>query len=80
MTEAPGGMENAPEAEASRPEGLPEAPDCPHCGGLRTRLASLFGSHASLATYWCDDCRSPFEVLRWRPAAAPAGTSQNRSS
>ncbi|MDE2793447.1 MAG: hypothetical protein OXL34_01405 [Gemmatimonadota bacterium] len=27
---------------------------------------SLFGSHASLTTCWCTDCRSPFEFLRWR--------------
>jgi len=27
---------------------------------------SLFGSHASLTTCWCEDCRSPFEFLRWR--------------
>lgn len=63
-----------------RPEGLPKAPACPHCRGVRTRLASVFGSHASLATYWCDDCRSPFEVLRWRPGAAALGTASGPSS
>lgn len=41
---------------------------CPFCGGDRTEVMSLFGSHASLTTCWCEDCRSPFEFLRWREA------------
>lgn len=47
-------------------------PPCPFCGGRRTEVMSLFGSHASLTTCWCADCRSPFEFLRWRDAA-PGG-------
>ncbi|MGI9625251.1 MAG: hypothetical protein ACR2QM_00330 [Longimicrobiales bacterium] len=43
----------------------PEQP-CPFCDGRRTELMSLFGSHASLSTFWCKACRSPFEVLRWQ--------------
>ncbi len=43
-----------------------EAPPCPFCGGSRTEVMSLFGSHASLTTCWCAACRSPFEFLRWR--------------
>lgn len=52
-------------------EGLAElggSPSCPFCDGSRTKVVSPFGSHASLAACWCDDCRSPFEVLRWRDA------------
>ncbi len=49
-----------------------EPPPCPFCGGERTEVMSLFGSHASLTTCWCADCRSPFEFLRWRDAAASA--------
>ena len=47
----------------------PAPPPCPFCGGTRTEVMSLFGSHASLTTCWCADCRSPFEVLRWKDAA-----------
>lgn len=47
---------------------LPEAPPCPFCDGGETELVSAFGSHASVATYWCRRCRSPFEVLKWRGA------------
>ena len=32
-------------------------------------MMSVFGSHASLSTCWCADCRSPFEFLRWRDTA-----------
>jgi len=48
------------------PEGLPEAPICPFCGGSETELMSAFGSHASVSTYWCRTCRSPFELMKWR--------------
>ena len=48
---------------------LPEAPSCPFCDGKETELMNPFGSHASVSTYWCRDCRSPFELLKWqRPA------------
>ena len=40
---------------------------------------SLFGSHASLTTCWCADCRSPFEFLRWREADTGAERSMDRA-
>ena len=46
--------------------GAGDAPPCPFCAGNRTEMMSVFGSHASLSTCWCADCRSPFEFLRWR--------------
>lgn len=46
-------------------DSMPERPACPFCGSTRTELHSLFGSHASVASYWCRDCRSPFEFMRW---------------
>lgn len=64
---------DAPEPSPSRvPEHgaragrLPDAPACPFCDGTDTELVSAFGSHASVATYWCRGCHSPFEVLKWR--------------
>lgn len=51
--------------EGPLPGDLPERPPCPFCGGERTELHSLFGSHASVTTYWCRSCRSPFEQMRW---------------
>jgi len=29
-------------------------------------VMNTFGSHASVSTYWCRDCRSPFEMMKWR--------------
>lgn len=49
----------------SLPGDLPDAPPCPFCGEGRTELHSLFGAHASVTTYWCRSCRSPFEQMRW---------------
>lgn len=52
-----------------------EARPCPFCDSEETELMSLFGSHASLTTYWCRSCRSPFEILRWRSQASTSSTS-----
>lgn len=57
------------DAEARRaelPEGQPEAPLCPFCEGAETEVMNSFGSHASVSTYWCRTCRSPFEMMKWR--------------
>ena len=60
----------------------PTPPPCPFCGGGRTEVMSLFGSHASLTTCWCADCRSPFEFLRWREPGdgPPTDQSSNNSN
>lgn len=47
-------------------ERLPEAPQCPFCGGTETELMNPFGSQASVSSYWCRGCRSPFEVMKRR--------------
>ena len=52
---------------SSLPGDLPEHPPCPFCGGDDTEVHSLFGSHASVTTYWCRSCRSPFEQMKWGP-------------
>lgn len=55
--------------EGDLPGGLPSAPECPFCRGTETELMNAFGAHASVSTYWCRDCRSPFELMRWRGGA-----------
>lgn len=62
--ESRGAERTSPEAGAARR--LEELPECPFCGARETKVVSAFGSHASLAAYWCERCRSPFESLRWR--------------
>jgi hypothetical protein len=57
-----------PEAEFG---GLPARPSCTFCSGDETELMNAFGSHASVATYWCRRCRSPFELLKWGVGAPP---------
>jgi hypothetical protein len=56
--------ERSPEADAAGR--LEASPACPFCESSETRPVSAFGSHASLAAYWCDACRTPFEGLRWK--------------
>lgn len=54
---------SSPSAESGR---LPRTPPCPFCEKTDTELMNAFGSHASVSTYWCRACRSPFELLKWR--------------
>lgn len=56
---------DAAERRGEAPSGLPEAPTCPFCDGADTELMSAFGAHASVSTYWCKPCRSPFEMMKW---------------
>lgn len=62
MTAERKGRESVDLPGASR---LPAAPPCPFCGGRETELMNAFGAHASVSSYWCRDCRSPFEMLKW---------------
>ena len=56
----------AGDRQEEAPDKLPAAPPCPFCDGGETELMSAFGSHASVSTYWCRSCRSPFELMKWR--------------
>ena len=58
------------------PRGLPEAPQCPFCEGSETELFNAFGSQASVSTYWCRACRSPFEFMKWSGGGAAARNSR----
>jgi transcription elongation factor Elf1 len=57
---------SAEERREEAPDALPAAPTCPFCDGDQTEIMSAFGSHASVSTYWCRPCGSPFELMRWR--------------
>lgn len=52
------------------PGRLPATPPCPFCEGRETELANAFGAHASVSSYWCRRCRSPFEMLKWTSSSA----------
>lgn len=61
-------MSSSYDADSRRSEApakLPGAPPCPFCEGTDTELMNAFGSHASVSTYWCRACRSPFERMKW---------------
>ncbi len=64
-----GAREGSSDAAARReesPDSMPDSPECPFCEGTETEIMNAFGSHASVSTYWCRACRSPFEMMRWR--------------
>lgn len=60
------GSFNGAERQEEAPSSLPESPACPFCEGSETELMNAFGAHASVSSYWCLTCRSPFELMRWR--------------
>lgn len=62
------GSYDAGARQGEAPTSLPASPQCPFCGGGDTELMSAFGSHASVSTYWCRPCRSPFERMKWEGA------------
>ncbi len=63
---ARGSSYDANDRRDEAPAELPEAPSCPFCDGTETEIMNAFGSHASVSTYWCRACRSPFELMKWR--------------
>lgn len=52
--------------EEEAPNSMPRSPECPFCEGRDTEIMNAFGAHASVSSYWCLPCRSPFEVMRWQ--------------
>ncbi len=62
MSRARGSSRPEPPPGSAR---LPQSPECPFCDSRQTELANAFGAHASVSSYWCRDCRSPFEMLKW---------------
>lgn len=45
--------------------GLPEHVPCPFCSRINTELHSPFGPQLSVATYWCLDCHTAFDFVKW---------------
>lgn len=48
---------------------LPASPPCPFCDLRDTELVSPFGGQLSVATFWCNRCRTGFDYIKWEDAA-----------
>ncbi len=46
----------------------PAAIACPFCGSTATELFSLFGQFLLASQYYCRDCKTVFDVVRWETA------------
>jgi hypothetical protein len=55
----------------ARAYGLPERVACTFCDREETELHSPFGTALSVATYWCRECRTAFEWVKWDEHAPP---------
>lgn len=53
--------EEGDQAESS----LPPHPPCPFCETRETELVSPFGGQLTVATYWCNRCRTGFDYIKW---------------
>lgn len=45
---------------------MPESVACPFCDGSATEQFSAFGSAVSVGQYYCRDCKTVFEWMKWR--------------
>ena len=43
---------------------MPDAVECPFCGGSETEQFSAFGSALSVSQYYCRTCRTVFEWMK----------------
>lgn len=46
-------------------EAMPASVPCPFCDGTETEQFSAFGSALSVSQYYCRDCRTVFEWMKW---------------
>lgn len=46
-------------------DAMPESVSCPFCDGIETEQFSAFGSALSVSQYYCRDCRTVFEWMKW---------------
>lgn len=46
-------------------EAMPASVTCPFCDGSETEQFSAFGSALSVSQYYCRDCRTVFEWMKW---------------
>lgn len=47
-------------------EAMPRSVPCPFCDGAETEQFSAFGPAVSVSQYYCRDCRTVFEWMKWR--------------
>lgn len=45
---------------------MPRSVRCPFCDGTDTEQFSAFGSAVSVSQYYCRDCKTVFEWMKWR--------------
>lgn len=65
----PGGDPDPRGGEMNRPlpsGAMPESVACPFCDGSETEQFSAFGSAVSVGQYYCRDCKTVFEWMKWR--------------
>lgn len=47
-------------------DAMPHSVECPFCDGTNTEQFSAFGSAVSVGQYYCRECRTVFEWMKWR--------------
>ncbi|WP_425498450.1 hypothetical protein [Natrinema soli] len=52
-------------------DAAPPDVSCPFCGSSRVVKDSDFGPEISKSQYYCQDCESPFERIKWGESRRP---------
>jgi ring-1,2-phenylacetyl-CoA epoxidase subunit PaaD len=53
-----------PSADLSALSGEQKVVKCTHCGSIKTKVVSQFGSTACKALFQCEDCLEPFDYFK----------------
>lgn len=48
---------------------------CPFCNSTETEMFALFGQFLLASQYYCRNCRTVFDVVRWEDEAPPGDLS-----
>lgn len=71
-------MQSSDESRSHLNRSLPQqeagiGAQCPFCSSGNVKKISQFGKAQLVNQYYCEDCRSVFERIRWRQTDSSAG-------
>lgn len=72
---------SSPDAGAAVDDDRQDPPEavCPFCGSDDSELESTFGSEVSKSQYYCNNCHTVFERIKYDGAMPPTGRDRDGS-
>ena len=78
-SDAPAGSDTTAAGEALSDDDRQDPPDavCPFCGSNDSELESTFGSEVSKSQYYCNNCHTVFERIKYDGAMPSTGRDRD---